>query len=401
MSTLPGGDDLARAFCDASVRDWTGRAVRMLAADPDIAAQGLAVAVVLGDVERVRTGLDADPAAATRTDARTGWAALHLACSSRWHRLDPARAEGLTTVAQLLLDAGASPTGAPGNGWTPLRCAVAGTANPAIVRLLLERGAVPDDHDVYLACFGDDVHENLRLLLEAMPGDAIAETTALAAPISTGDTEGVRLLLGAGADPRRPSPAELYGTGQEDWPDWPPVHAAVQSDSPVELVRLLLEAGADPSATGPDGRTPHQLAAQRGRAELAGLIASSGGVASVTDVDLFLSACLATTGAQRCTPRPTTGASMSRGCSSRWGPTCTHATPAGTTTRWAGHSSAAANTPSATRTRTGSRPCKRCSTPAPRSTASRCHRTIPNRPAKKLPHCCALTACRVVNPRGD
>jgi hypothetical protein len=76
-------DDLARAFCDASVRDWTGRAVRMLAANPEIATHGLAVAIVLGDVERVRTELDEDPAAVTRPDARTGWTALHLACSSR------------------------------------------------------------------------------------------------------------------------------------------------------------------------------------------------------------------------------------------------------------------------------------------------------------------------------
>ena len=287
-----GLDDLARAFCEASVRDWTGRAVRMLAANPQIATQGLAVAIVLGDVERVRIELDEDPGAVTRPDARTGWTALHLACSSRWHRLDPARAEGLTAVAQLLLDAGASPTGATGNGWTPLRCAVAGIANPAVVRLLLERGAVPDDQDVYLACFGDDAHQSVRLLLDAMPTVAIAETTALAAPISTGDTKGVRLLLAAGADPRRPSPAELYGAGQENWPDWPPVHAAVQSDCPIELVRLLLEAGADPNAKGPDGRTPHQLAARRGRADLARLIRSFGGVASANAVDLFLCACL-------------------------------------------------------------------------------------------------------------
>ena len=51
-------------------------------------------------------------------------------------------------------------------GWTPLRCAVAGSANPPVVALLLERGAVPDDHDLYLAGFGGDDHESLRLLLE-------------------------------------------------------------------------------------------------------------------------------------------------------------------------------------------------------------------------------------------
>jgi ankyrin repeat protein len=283
-------DDRARAFCEASVRDWTGRAARMLAAQPDLAEHGFATAVVLGDVARVQAEIDRDPAVVTRPDARSGWTPLHLVCSSRWHRLDPARAEGLSAVTRLLLDAGASPIGQAGSGWTPLRCAVAGVANPAIVRLLLDRGAMPDDHDIYLACFGDDDHDSLRLLLERMPN--VAEMTALAAPISTGDTEGVRLLLSAGADARRPSPAELYGTGHEDWPDWPPVHAAIEADGPAELVRLLLEAGADPNARGPDGRTPHQLAARLGRADLTRLVRSYGGDPDVNEVDLFLSACL-------------------------------------------------------------------------------------------------------------
>jgi ankyrin repeat protein len=285
-----GLDEQARAFCETSVRDGTGRALRMLAAQPDLAQHGLATAVVLGDVERVRAEIDDDPAAVNRPDARSGWTPLHLACSSRWHRLDPARADGLTTVARLLLDAGASPTGRTGNGWTPLRCAVAGVANSAIVQLLLDRGAVADDHDVYLACFGDDDHESLRLLLDRMPN--IAETTALAAPISTGDTEGVRLLLASGADPRRPSPAELYGAEHADQQSWPPVHAAIHADGPTELVQLLLEAGADPNAKRPDGRTPHQLAARRGRADLARLVRQYGGDPSANEVDLFLSACL-------------------------------------------------------------------------------------------------------------
>jgi hypothetical protein len=44
----------------------------------------------------VRAELDDDLAAVTRPDAQTGWTALHLAASSRWHRLDPNRADGTT-----------------------------------------------------------------------------------------------------------------------------------------------------------------------------------------------------------------------------------------------------------------------------------------------------------------
>ena len=166
--------DLARqaeVFCRASIGDGTGRAARMLAARPELAGYNLATAVILGDAARVRAELARDPGLATRVDARSGWTALHAACASRWHVLDPARAGGLLAVARLLLDAGADPGGrAPGRpgrggGWTPLRCAVAGAANPQIVGLLLERGAVPDDHDLYLAGFGGDDHQSLRLLL--------------------------------------------------------------------------------------------------------------------------------------------------------------------------------------------------------------------------------------------
>ncbi len=93
----------------ASIRDTTGRAVRMLAATPELAGYNVATAVILGDAERVRAAITRDPGLATRVDPRTGWTPLHAACASNWHRLDPARAGGLLAVARLLLKAGRSP----------------------------------------------------------------------------------------------------------------------------------------------------------------------------------------------------------------------------------------------------------------------------------------------------
>jgi ankyrin repeat protein len=285
----------AAAFCEASCRDWTGRAARMLVENPEIAGYDFATAVILGDVARVREAIAHDQPIATRRDRRTGWTALHAVCSSRWHRLDPARAEGLVAVARLLLDAGADPverTAGWRGGWTPLRCAVAGAANPAITRLLLSRGAVPDDHDLYLACFGDDGHESLRVLLDHADPGSIAVTTALSAPISTGDTFAVRLLLRAGADPNRPMPAGLFGEGHEDEPPWPVAYAAVRSGCPADLVELLLDHGADPNTAGPDGLSPHRLAISQGRADLAALLRRRGARDDATDAERFLSACL-------------------------------------------------------------------------------------------------------------
>jgi ankyrin repeat protein len=282
--------DLARQaemFCEASIRDWTGRAARMLAANPELAGYNVATAVVLGDADRVRAELARDPGLATRIDARTGWTALHAACASQWHRLDPARAGGLAAVARLLLDAGADPVGRSGGqrgrgGWTPLRCAVAGATNPQVVALLLERGAEPDDHDLYLAGFGGDDHQSLRMMLSHVPDLAGTAEMALAAPISQDDAEGARLLLEAGADPNH--------YADDDGAPASALYEAVRSGCSAELVELLLVHGADPGRPGAGGRSPYRLARVEGRADLADLLRRYGAADSLTDTDRILAA---------------------------------------------------------------------------------------------------------------
>jgi len=283
-------EEKAAAFCVASVN---GRgALRMLFETPEIATYNFATALLLGEVDRVRAELERDPAAATRTDPATGWQPLHAVSASRWHRIDPSRAESLVAVARLLLDAGADPNvraGGRDGDWTALRCAVAGEANPGITKLLLEHGAVPEDHDVYLACFGGDGHESLRLVVEH--SDDLRESTALAAPISAGDTEGVRILLDAGVGARTLIPGDLFGGGIPVEPLIPPVAAAVDADCPPQLLELLLERGADPDAPGQDGVAPYRKAMRRGRTAYLELLAHHGADTAATDVDRFLFAC--------------------------------------------------------------------------------------------------------------
>ncbi|HUB40347.1 MAG TPA: ankyrin repeat domain-containing protein [Streptosporangiaceae bacterium] len=282
-------DDMAKLadeFCEASIRDWTGRAERMLAARPELAGYNLATAVVLGDVEKVRNAIAAEPELATRPDPR-GWTALHAVCASRWHQLDPARADGLLAVARLLLDAGADPISHPDaagrSQWTPLRCAVAGVPNPAITQLLLDHGAVPEDSDLYLAGFADD-HQCLRMLLDRSADVRAIARMALAAPISANDADGVRLLLEAGADPGQ--------YHDDNGQPCPAISTAVQSDCAAEIVELLLAHGADPALPGPDGRSPLALATGMGRMDLAALLRQHGATDDASDADVFLSACL-------------------------------------------------------------------------------------------------------------
>jgi ankyrin repeat protein len=284
----------AEAFCRASVSDWTGRAVRMLAETPELAGYDFATAVVLGDVPRVRLALARDPGLATRHDSQSGWTALHLVSGSRWHSLDPTRADGLVAVARLLLDAGAgvgvesSGLRRRGGGRTALRCAAGsastGLGHERVMRLLLERGAVVEDHDLYLVAFGRDDHRCLRLLLEHTSEPTEAVAMAFAAPVSMDDAEAVRLLLDAGADPRR------Y-RNDEDRPS-SAVFEAISAGCTADLVELLLMRGADPNGKGSDGQSAYQAATAQGRPDLRELLHRHGATDDASDADRLLLACL-------------------------------------------------------------------------------------------------------------
>jgi ankyrin repeat protein len=269
-----GLEEVVAAFLAASVGYRVGRAARLLAERPEIAEHGLETAVVLGDPERVKRDLAGDPRLTTRRDRRTGWTALHAVCASRWH-LDPARADGLLAVATLLLDAGADPNALSDDGhWSPLRCAVtsasADRANEPILRLLLDRGATAQDHDLYLAGFAGSWC--LRMLLVRVPNVAAIAEQALGAPISSGDLEAVRLLLDAGAR------AAV-------------IPEALAEGAPTEMIELLLSHGADATAPGPGGRSPYRLATALDRGDVVALLARHGARDDRTTVDRLLGAC--------------------------------------------------------------------------------------------------------------
>jgi ankyrin repeat protein len=281
----------AAQFCRESVRGYHDKAVRMLAARPELVSYSLATEIVLGEADRVRQALQADPGLVARIDPDTGWTALNAVSASRWHMLDPARADGLLAIARMLLDAGADPNGGagparPGRGWNPLRCAVAGAgaANPAIIGLLLDRGADIGDDELYLAGFAADDHECLRLLLASRPNIGEVAAMALAAPISQDDDEGVRLLLKAGADPNR-------FVGDNDRAD-PVLPDAVGAGCGPALIELLAAHGAEIDAVGADGRTAYALAVSQGRSEVAEVLRRAGARADVSRADALLSALL-------------------------------------------------------------------------------------------------------------
>ena len=141
---------------------------------------------------------------------------------------------------------------------------------------------------LYLAAFEGD-HECLRVLLPYAAD--ITATTALSAPISTGDVVGARLLLDAGADPNHLLDSGLLGESHEQSPPVPPLSAAIELEAGPQMVGLLLEHGAALDVPGWHGRTPYQQAIRTGQQEVAELLARHGAVTALSSADEFLAAC--------------------------------------------------------------------------------------------------------------
>ena len=154
------------------------RAQSILAEHPEVASSSIHTAAILGDDEGVRRFLERDPAAATVKSGPRGWDALTHLCFSRFLHLDRARSGGFVQAATALLDAGASAnTGwfemnhQPKPVWESAMYGAAGVAHHAeLTRLLLERGADPNDEETpYHAPEGYD-KDAFRVLIESRTG---------------------------------------------------------------------------------------------------------------------------------------------------------------------------------------------------------------------------------------
>ena len=161
--------DRASLLLAASVDGYIGRARRLLEADPTLGRFDIRTAAVVGDAAWVERLVEADRSAATGVDRERGWPPLLYVCYSHSHRVEPPRAREMVAVAGRLLDAGASPD--TNNGAGPhhgYRSALHGSVtvnNPELTRLLLQRGADPNDGESLYQAAGHRDHQCLQLLL--------------------------------------------------------------------------------------------------------------------------------------------------------------------------------------------------------------------------------------------
>lgn len=239
-------------------------------------------ACILGETNIVKAMLIHDPSLAKNSLGPKQVEALYYLCFSRFHRESEAQAQGILTIAQMLLEQGANPNASVQAGsWTPtaLYGASSEARNAALTKLLLEAGANPNDNESLYHATENDDHTCLTLLLKF--NAAPKGTNALPHSIDRNDVEGVRLLLDHDADPN-----EVLGDNETA------LHWAVKRECSIELIDLLLEHGAALEAKSGSGYTAYQYAQRMGNSQAAKHLLQRGAVDALSDADRFIAACM-------------------------------------------------------------------------------------------------------------
>ena len=279
-------EDLRVAFIEAAI--WHGsldRAEAMLAALPEIASRDIHTAAILGNDAAVRRFLAQDPANATAKSAPYGGDALNYLGLSKYLRLDRTRSDAFLRAATALLDAGADPnTGFWTKGQYPeYESALYGAAgvahHPEMTRLLLERGADPNDVEVvYHSPETDDI-EAMKLVVETgrLTPDSLA--LMLIRKHDWHDYEGVKYLLEHGAMPNHARDRGFRA-----------IHHAIARDNSLAIIELLLDYGADPTLP-QEADSAVARAARRGRRDLLELFEERGTPVALPGVLGLIAAC--------------------------------------------------------------------------------------------------------------
>ncbi len=291
----------------AAVRASDRKAAQeILARCPEAAERDVWTICAAGRADGLARLLAADPAVATAAHPIESWTPILYAAASPLHRGDPATARGLVRCVELLLAQGVPADSftiwrdAPGEGAkeSPLTALYRASLSDhaAIVRLLLEHGADPNDGEsIYHAA----EHDHRASLAELLAGgcDISGRHRAwgntplffLAGYREPSDqcaaaTRGMAWLLEHGADPNVTS----------DQTEETPLHRVAEFGRSAAVGALLLDHGAAVDLRRADGRSAYELAVRTGNPDMAGLLLSRGADATqVRPIDRLFGACFA------------------------------------------------------------------------------------------------------------
>jgi ankyrin repeat protein len=274
------------AFIKAAT--WHGsleEADQMLAAHPDIATCDIHTAGITGDAEAVRQFLADDPKNATAVSEPYGGNALVYLCLSKYLRFNKDKSNDFIEAATALLDAGADPnSGFLSNGRYPeFESALYGAAgvahNAALTRLLLARGADPNDEEAVYHSPETYDNDAMKALVES--GKLMKENLSvmLIRKIDWHDYDGLKYMLEHGADPNG-----------ERKRGWYALHHSLMRANGLPFIELLLEHGADPRLM-KNSFNAISLAACEGRADVLHLLAQKGVNIELEGIYKLIAAC--------------------------------------------------------------------------------------------------------------
>lgn len=281
----PDTDQLRATFIQAAT--WHGtldEAEALLSAHPELAHQDIHTAAILGDHDSVRKFLAEDPLNVTATSAPFGANALTHLALSKYLRLAKRPSDNFIQAATALLDAGADPNG---GFWTrgkspeyetPLYGAAGVAHHAGLTRLLLDRGADPNDEEAVYHSPEEYDSSAMQLLVET--GQVTRENLALMLirKHDWHDMAGIEYLLQRGINPNDPWPPDRY-----------PLHHALARDNGLPIITLLMDHGADPMIV-QEGLTAVARAARGGRNEVLELFEQRGLSIDLPGVDRLIAA---------------------------------------------------------------------------------------------------------------